>query len=348
MLSALGAGAVPGLLDMDQWSMTSWEPITREGYAMGIQAFDPLSLSTGTWYRDGGEIRFLSPVRTVALSSLTLAFIGFFRAPARWKPTLLVGALFLILIAVGPAFGASQTNPFYVLLVKVFTPLQRLWWPSRALGILSLWLLPLMAWALSSLEAEWKLGLVSLTGLGLMGFELSRSSLIPMPISELRIPDVVDCLAEGEGAILELPYGNRPERLLFQTVHGRARLGGMLEGNPVFVPEEHTWQLKEDPAMRALVGIADGGRLCQEDAMAGSSCLPRPGAEEIDALGEQGFSLVIVDRNGLGGATGAGARLDAERRARLQLRELLGEPVFMDSGSVVYLPWDGSFDCETP
>ena len=70
--------------------------------------------------------------------------------------------------------------------------------------------------------------------------------------------------------------------------------------------------------------------------------------QHIEALGDLGFSLVLVDRKGLGGPTGSGARLDAERRARLQLREVLGEPVFMDSSSVVYLPWDGSFDCETP
>jgi hypothetical protein len=280
------------------------------------------------------------------LTPLILAGMGLFKGPAHWRLSLTLGIVLLLCLALGPALGPDAVNPVYVLLAKVFSPLQRLWWPGRALGILGILLLPLVGWALSSLGSPRKIFLAGVGSMAVLGWELHHAELSPMPISVLDIPPVVYCLAEGEGAIIDLPYGDRPERLLYQTVHGRARLGGMLEGNRVFVPDTHARFLEEDPAMKALVGIAQGEVLCREEQAL--ECLPRPTEADLQGLWELGFRLVVVDRAGLGGQTGAGGQVKAERRARLELRELLGRPVFKDSSTVVYQPWGGTFACETP
>jgi hypothetical protein len=342
MLSALGSDSVPGLLAVDGWSLSHWEPTTREGYEMGLEAFSPWSLSTGTWYLHQEQLQFLSPVRSIFVSTLTLAVIGLFYAPARWRWSFLAGAALLIILAMGPALSADHSNPVYVVMAKLFPPLQRLWWPGRALGILSLWMLPLIGWALSSLGASWKTGLVGLCTVGVLSAELERTELTPIPSTSLHVPDIVRCMANGSGAIIDLPYGSRPERLLYQTVHGRARLGGMLESNPVFVPEAHT-----DPGMAALMGIVEGKRICSEVSDDSARCIPRPTQEEVAAIGAMGFSLVVVDRVGLGGRTGAGGQVDAERRARVQLRSVLGSPVFKSREAVVYQPWGGDFECDS-
>ena len=121
----------------------------------------------------------------------------------------------------------------------------------------------------------------------------------------------------------------------------------MLESNPVFVPEAHTDFIEDDPAMAALMGIVEGKRICTEDSREATECILRPSDEEVAAVGKMGFSLVVVDRAGLGGRTGAGGHVDAERRARVQLRSILGSPVFKSREAVVYQPWGGDFECDS-
>ena len=53
------------------------------------------------------------------------------------------------------------------------------------------------------------------------------------------VPAGFRCLAGGaEGAVIELPYSWTQAHLYYQIEHGRPIMGGMLENNETFTPDE--------------------------------------------------------------------------------------------------------------
>ena len=321
MLSALHQGAVPGLLTFGEGPFV---PQTAEGWRIGVQSLDPLRMVAGFYVATDAGLAFLEPARVVSLLALLLAALGLQRRPGGWMGLLPIGGL--VLVAAGPLVEPRLLwpNHFYEGLVALVSPLARLWWPARAVAILTLLLLP---WAALALDRLPRGSLLLLLGL-LLGEGVLLGRWPPATVSS-AVPPIYPCLARGEGAILELPVEGHPERQLYQALHGRPRFGGMLEDNPVFAPAEHRAFRAEDPGTAALIALAEGR--------------PAPeAAVDLGPLRDLGFTAVVVERAALGGvrATPAAARL-AERA----LVAKLGRPSFADPTHLLFTLAGEAPDC---
>lgn len=361
MLGALGEDAVPGVLAVDGWGLSGWAPVTREGWEIGVQLWDPWSRTTGFAVLDGGGIVYVAgPLATpVAFLGVGLAGLLLGRGPARGAAVLalLVG----LIVATGPALGGTgPVDLAYLALAELVPPVRRLWWPARGLVLVHLGLLAGAALLFARLDGPGPdpgpgprpgpvpgaLSVALAVGL-LFGSWAELRSRGPVPLSRTsaEVPPTYHCLGQApRGGLIELPLGEEPARLHYQAVHGLPLFGGMVEDNPVFTPREHqrfrersAWLLELDARSRG-----EGRQGLGPDAATLAASF-----EEVGALG---FTYVIQDWELLrelqlesGDAVGGRRR---ERRARLDLRELLGEPVHDDGRQAIYMPWGGSLSCE--
>jgi hypothetical protein len=102
------------------------------------------------------------------------------------------------------------------------------------------------------------LQLAAVLGLGgLWLWNLKQIGLAPFPTWDASVPAGYRCLAEGgDEALIELPYSWTQSHLYYQVEHGRPILGGMLENNRVFTPEESVGLRTENSFVRALLNAA--------------------------------------------------------------------------------------------
>jgi len=262
MMSA-SSGEVPGLLNTELWSATANPPITEEGMTIGLFLWQPLHRFSGFYVVDpDGTERFLAQnvlVPMVGMAALLLAL----RDRAGLPRLALAGSLVpFMLLATGPMLFLGSIivpNLPYIFLTDHLDVMRRLWWPARA----SAFLIIFVGVAIAQLVARAGrrhplLGLA--TALCVAGFwfaDLKASRAYPLKTWSAEVPAGYKCLAHGdEGAIIELPYNWNQLHLYYQTIHHRPILGGMLENNPVFTPDELGTLLNENEYVASLLEMS--------------------------------------------------------------------------------------------
>jgi hypothetical protein len=335
MIAALGQGAVPGLLDVSAWTATSWGPLTREGVEVGVQVLDVRHLRTGFVYDNAGERLFEEGAPAFSAIALALAGVGLWQRRALWPFAVIAGSA--LLLAMGPNLDVASGlgNPLYIGLSKLIAPLQRMWWPSRALVVFHLALVPLVAVAADRLGASRpsRQALVALLAVIGLGAELHLQGLVPLPYTQLPALAVDQCLRDADGALIELPANGDAQRLVRQATHRRPMFGGMLEDNPVFVPAAHRERAAKNSYVAALLAASNG------------VAFNPPSEADRAALGALGFQWVLIHRAELGASLPAAAQSGLRRRIMRTLEDLLGRPVWSDSDVLLYAPWGGTIAC---
>ena len=343
--TASGDTDIPGLLDVDLWSLTANPPITREEITIGLQMWQPFRRYGGFFVQDhDGTERFLEfavvmPILTVPLLAAVLLRPG--KLP---KGAFIAMAVTATLMACGPMIFFSDyalPNPPFIALIKEVGFLQRLWWPGRAAAFANVLLCLSIAAFLGSFAHARRLQLAGAAAMLLAwGADLVESSLLPVPSWNAAIPAGYYCLADGpEGALIELPYAWTQGHLYFQMAHGRPILGGMLENNETFTPDEFVTLREENEYLDALMEVS---RLRVVD-------------EGIDEAGKQelydlGYRYVVLQRDAFQTRRSASGLLDNALRTRMRdmhkrLRRMLGEPVYDDARLTIYAPWGDPRPC---
>ena len=342
MLLAAGLDDVPGLLAVNRWTLHSWAPLTREGWSIGVQLLDPLTLRSGVAMEGSAGLQLVPGALVVGWAQVGMAALGLARGRGR---AMLVGLLLVgLAIATGPALSATgPVNPAYLGLVHVAAVMRRLWWPVRAVALVQVALAGLAALGLMRLASHPRLqAALALGWLCLGALELEQAGVLPIPVASAEVPALYECLAAAEaGALIELPDSGNPRRLHYQAVHHKARFGGMMEDNPIFTPAAHLAWMEDNAWIAALLQATDpGGGLVRVD--------PDDPAmvEGRQEAGEMGFRYVVVD---VGTSVATGKEGERQRRqARGLLRRLLGSPAVDTGALMVFLPWGGSFSCPPP
>lgn len=334
MARRASAGDVPGLLDLEGWSLLSARLFTVEGMPVGLFTYQPLRWGTAFLFPgDGGVVSSaqVSPVTALGLVAL-LAVL----ARPGLRGVLLALALPSLVLSVGPVLLVGDLglpNPLYNALVMALPPLRRLWFPERALFLFVL----AQAVAVGALWARLQAPNARIGGavaiVVIWAAELLAGGHAPLPSWDARPPAAYACLAEGPpGAVIDLPERWSAAHLYYQTVHGRPIFGGMLEGNERFSPPELT-------ALRAKNGLWRALESATRPGPPGRGAL-KVSAQDKAALGDLGYRYVVL-------------RLDAlpERGSASvtrRLAELLGPPVYEDARAVIFAPWGGEAPCATP
>jgi len=339
----LATEPVPGLLDVGAWSLASVAPVTMEGHRIALLTWQPL-LGKASYFMqaaDGGQ-RLVGHQQALSISML-IALAAWLRRPGRLdRGGLLAPLLLAMLIAVGPMLAIGTVtvpSPLYLLLSRTFGFMQRLWWPARAFAIVDV--LVFLAAAVVLARAT-KLGPLRhaavLGGVALVfATGLARAGLAPFPTWDASIPAGYRCLAGGDpGAVIELPYGWTQAHLYYQIAHGRPILGGMLERNPVFIPQDARSFQDDNAFVADLLRAAGSGQVeASPDFEAG-----RTAAQDL------GYRWVLLQRDAY--FTVNDHHSDAEvralmlaqqtrlRRVERSLEGLLGGPVYSDGRALIY------------
>ena len=340
---------VPGLLDLDAWSLTEFVPRTEQGAVVGVFTWQPLRGATGAFSLDESGIITFSPFHQV-LPWVGAAAIAFFL----WRPAGRLGrgpwlalALPLALCATGPVWVIGDrylVDPLWGALLHGLAFLRRLWWPSRAFGWLSVLVALALVFALERLgqrgprARRWSVG----GALALWTGHLSVGGLLPLGTWESRIPAGYQCLAlGGEEALLELPWAWTQAHLYYQAHHGRPIFGGMLESSEVFSPPETSAIRNDNTFVAALMTLA------REEAEVEGWTLA-----DQQALRDLGYGFIVLQKDAyvIEGIASAGlvdnARRTRLRRMRFDLAKLVSEPVYEDARVAIYSPWDLALPCE--
>lgn len=341
VLATTSGENVPGLLDTDLWSWAASPPITREGIRIGLFSWQPLRATMGFLVIDAsGNERFLAQYIAIPWV-FALVLLVWFRQPGRLdRGTFLAMALVLTLVAMGPVLLVGTNalpNLAYIYMVKAVGFLRRLWWPSRCLLFIvllfSLALVQALTWLRRQpprLQAAGFLGLV-----GWWGWDLRDVGTLPFPTWDATVPAGYRCLAGGNrgGAIIELPYAWTQGHLYFQTVHERPLLGGMLEDNPTFTPEEFTEFRTTNPMVSRLLWGDPIGNPFDWDSKA------------EDEVYDLGYRYVVVQKD----AFYHPADEEGPNRLEVLLKSLdnvFGAPVYDDGRVAIYAPWDDELPCD--
>ncbi len=175
-------------------------------------------------------------------------------------------ALFFAVVMLGPTLLISGQDtgiplPFAILRSIPFVNANR--YPVRFNVMLMLALTPLVALGAASLLRA-RRGALLLSGLVLLlAFE---QPVIPIPLSDLRVPAIFETVRDhpGDFAILELPLGWRGSASLqgkmqdqsqfFQTVHAKRILGGITSRTPPFKFRYFI----EAPVINSLIALETG------------------------------------------------------------------------------------------
>jgi hypothetical protein len=150
----------------------------------------------------------------------------------------------------------------------------------------------------------------------------------PLPTWEFRAPELWRAVGEGPpGGVITLPLGQASRACTFQHVHGRALLGGMVEGLPPLLPPEHVEFVEGNGLLTQLLSLSRG-----QDA----AIDVRQG--DLDALQSAGLSMVVVD-----GPSAQRARRLAGMDLKRRLTEAFGAPVVDGAdGALWHLPKTGA------
>ena len=324
-------GGVPGLLDVQSWSLLRASLFTVEGMPVGLFTFQPLRW--GSAFLFPGESGLVSSAQSSPLTVLGLLALLLALAKPGLRGVLLALAVPGLLLSVGPVLLVGDLglpNPLYNALVMALPPLRRLWFPERALFLVALAQTLAVGALWARLEAPKVRAGVALAVALVWGLELRAGGLAPLPSWDAQPPAAYQCLAEGPpGAVIDLPERWSAAHLYYQTVHERPIFGGMLEGNARFTPPELTQLREKNSLWRALEAATRPGPRGEREAKV------RP--EDKAALGELGYRYVVLRREAV-----------PERAVQGLLRRLeplLGPPVYTDARAVIYAPWGGARPC---
>ena len=344
---ATGGEAMPGMLDMERWSMRANPPLTVEGTKVGLFMWQPLLRQTGAFVQDlDGTERFLFR-GTWMLWLMWISVAVWLWRPGRLErgPVALMMAGGLLL-SIGPLLllgGLALPNPLYILLSKGLPFMQRLWWPARAFSLLSVLVGLTAVVNLAHLRrfGPWpRLG--AALGVSLLwAVELAALGYLPMATWSAATPAGYRCLEHGpEGALMELPYAWTQGHLYYQTHHGRPIMGGMLENNPEFTPDE-VFELHDDNSFVSSLLYAAHGK-------PGAPEWSEEDRREVEALG---YRYVVLQKDAFHVAQTDPGLLDNVRR--LQQRRITrtraggaGRPVYDDGGVASFAPWGAPSPCE--
>ena len=348
MLHSLDAGAVPGLLALGDpgGPFGRLQLQTVEGDTQGLWVL-------GAAGRAGSLLGpspdgFHAGARVVAGVHLLLALAVVLPGRRlRVGLPLLVGAVLVLVVAVGPALigpagGVWIGDPLWQAVVEHSGVLRRWWWPGRAVAFLPFFSAAGVALLLGWLEEGRRPVVAGLIAL-VLGVELGLGGLRPLSSWETEPGPVIRCLAEApEGAVIELPLtlGQRP--LYNQTIHGHPMMNGMLVSKAAFVPVELRELLDQNAFLGWVVDLGD------RDLSRATLAEEPEGRAALLALGYRyllfrldGFTRPTPGRE-------ASTSSDFPRVERIA-RPWLGEPALRDELEVLYTLDGGGVGCaETP
>ena len=327
MLADLGGDAVPGLLAVQDWGLGGWSPRTVEGWEIGIEALRLPDFQVVVHHLSGGELLAEPLHRGLAWTQLALVLGGLVLASRQLRRRLLALFLVALVLSTGPQLVEGVVDPLYLLLLEVAPPLKRLWWPARAIFLLQIAAAIAAAVVIRRAPERWR-GLVGAGLFALVGVELWLAKLAPLTTVSAEVPELVGCLAEAEGAILEVPLDGNPERLHWQAVHGRPIFGGMIDDNPVFVPAGHLEFREQNRFVQSLEALGRGQPMTEVDPAA------------VDAVEALGVRWLVLDTEGLPGGGGRSGRA-----ARRGLQTALGPAVYDDGRFALYSFTGASLSC---
>ena len=330
LLTDTTVGSVGGALPTHAWlglldgSTTELDLVTRAGDRGALGVMDP-----------SGEVTIRSAT-TSTLEGLALSGTALFLAFAavmqrrRW----LVVAVAALILALGPLPGGVP-NPVYIGMAALLPPMERLYWPCRALALL----VPLAALGgaalIGRLPRHQPVGALIIAA-ALLG-EATLRDAWPLPTWDPTIPKAYHCLAATEGAVVVIPYGRDHDQLLHQTRHGLPMLGGMNERSRSLVPAEQRALRSDNPWVAQLLlatsNPRDTGTWTQEDQ---------------DAVAELGYRWVVLRPQALLLSNDMDGGHMRRRIMARRLRELAGAPVYQDDDVVIYAPWGHELACPPP
>ncbi|MBM3130648.1 MAG: hypothetical protein FJ009_18715 [Chloroflexi bacterium] len=212
----------------------------------------------------------------LGFGALAFALIALWRVP-RARVWGVFGALF-ILISLGPELRVNGARvdlplPFDLLLEIPFVKGNR--YPSRWSVMVTLALAVLAGYGIAYASSKFKVQSSKLTLLLPFAFllvTLFEHLSIPLPLSDLRIPDVYKTIARDSGdfTVLEIPLawrngyrmtGTLDTAMMFaqwyQTAHRRPILGGNTSRNPELKFQYFT----EAPVINSLIAVETGHKL---------------------------------------------------------------------------------------
>ncbi len=329
LATSLARGEVPGVLPIDRWLAGVADYTNAEGEIVRVSTLDRAGRAgfetNRGWVPEGPAL---------GVATLLLAFAGTWR----WRLVTLLG----LAIAAGP-FPGGHANPVYLALVQAFPPFERLYWPVRALGLLTvsgavgatclLTRVPTGArsWAAAALAA-------------VLAMEAWTRGSLPIGSWTPTLPDAVRCVTAdaprdraGAGGLV-LPYGYDQAPLVWQTELGLPLFNGMAERSASLVPPEQREFRERNGWMSAVLYAPTDPREVR-------SWTPEEKAE-VHALGYRWVVLrpaALAEPSSRASATGRRLR-DAMRT----LEGLLGPPIRVTDDAIVYAPWGGMDACRSP
>ncbi len=344
---ASGEDTLPGMLDMERWSMRSNPPLTVEGSKVGLFMWQPALRQTGAFVQDlDGTERFLFR-GTWMLWLMWLSVALWLWHPGRLDrgpvAAMMAGGL---LLAIGPLLllgGLALPNPPYILLTKALPFMQRLWWPARAFSLLSVLVGLTVVVNLAHLRrlGPWPQVAIGAALALIWAVELSGLGYLPMATWSATAPAGYRCLEHGpDGALMELPYAWTQGHLYYQTLHGRPIMGGMLEDNPEFTPDE-VFALHDDNTFVSSLLYAAHGK----------SSAPVWTEGDMAAVEELGYRYVVLQKDAFHIAQTDPGLLDnvrrlQQRRITRTLQIVAGAPVYDDRRMSIFSPWGAPSPCE--
>ncbi len=343
---ATGGESVPGLLDMDRWSLRANPPITEAGTKVGLFLWQPLLRQTGAFVQDlDGTERFLFRGTWMLVAMWASLALWIWRPGKLQRGPVLAMMGISLLLALGPVLllgGLALPNPLYIGLSKALPFMQRLWWPARAFVVMSILVNLTLVVNLGHLReraARYRIGAVVVIALA-WGLELAALGYLPFPTWHAGVPAGYRCLEQGgDEALMELPFAWTQAHLYYQTQHGRPIMGGMLENNPEFTPDEVFALHEENTFVASMMHTAHG----------------RPGEkpwteEDRQAVHDLGYRFVVLQKDAFHVAKRDPGLLDNVRRLQQRhltqgLKKVAGEPVYEDARVAIYAPWGDPSPC---
>ena len=327
--------------------MEAHAPKTHEGETVGMFLWQAIRGQSGFLAgSDPESLQFLPQGVFTPWLAMVAAGMAMLRPGRLQRGPWLAMAVTVTVIAAGPVWLLDDgwlPNPPYVALVEHLPFLQRLWWPSRAYAYMNLLYGLAIAVSLGWVSTLGRRALIGTAALGVLSWawQLHAGLLLPFPTWNATVPAGYQCLADGEeGAILELPFSWTQAHLYWQTVHERPMMGGMLENNEVFAPEEAVALREDNTFVAALVSLSRSEGSTTKDWTAADRA----------AVGALGYRYVVLERDAYAVPVDMPGLVDNALKARLrrmrnQLATMMGPPVYEDARVNIYAPWGAPSPC---
>jgi hypothetical protein len=335
---------VPGMLDVSKWAAGEWMPVTNEGVSVGMYVFDPVSRMSGFWVPKGDGRIFLEEYLNLLIVQVAMLVVGLVAGPKGWRGGALAMLVTSLVVALGPTIrlGDEIPNYIYMEMVKNISFLRRLWWPSRALVMTHVAIGVYGAWCFAAFRNRPIVqAFVVALALGGTVWELDKSRLSPMPVWSAHVPGGFRCLSTGApGALIELPYAYDQSHLYYQTIHERPLLGGMVEDNPLFSPDEQIRFRASNTFVKLMMDVAIDKHESLDYTVS-----------DRFAVKAMGYRYVILNKAAyVAPELQQDARVDLSNEGRLRtvrqnLTTLLGPAVFEDDDATVFAPFGDPSPC---